>query len=232
MHGINLPAFIFGGIAMQNMQTASMTTGAATLADAAWPAGLGAAWVRTAILAVVGSAFLALCAKIQLPMIPVPMTMQTFGVLMIGAAFGSRLGAGTVLLYLAEGLWGLPVFACANAAAVCAGPAYFAGTTGGYLIGFGVAAGIVGWLCERYGWDRKPVHAAFAMLAGNAIIYAFGLAWLYSLLVVIRDLAGWGVMRVLSAGLTPFLYGDLVKLTLAAVLLPLAWTLVRRFRGQ
>ncbi len=212
------------------MQSNTAALTAPTLIDAAWPARGGSTLVRSAILAIAGSILLALCAKIQVPMIPVPMTMQTFGVLAIGAAYGWPLGAVTVLLYLAEGFVGLPVFACANAAAVCSGPAYFAGTTGGYLIGFVVAAGLVGWLCQRHQWDRVPVKAAGAMILGNLVIYAFGLIWLHTLLGSIRGVAGWTLLRTWNAGAANFLVGDLVKILLAAALLPLAWKLVQRFR--
>ena len=205
------------------MQTSIATT---SLAEAAWPAREGNKLLRSAVLVVVGVAFMTLCAKIQVPMWPVPMTMQTFGALVIGAAYGWPLGALTVLGYLASGFVGLPVFA----GAAVPGPAYFLGTTAGYLDGFVVAAAIVGWLCEKRYWDRSPATAALAMLIGSAVIYAFGVAWLYTVLVVIRAVPGWDIMRVLNEGMIQFLVGDLVKLLLAAALLPVAWTVVRRFR--
>lgn len=209
------------------LQASSMT--ADTLADAAWPL----PYVRMAILAIAGSALLALLAKIQIPvpMSPVPMTMQTFGVLALAAAYGWPLGAVTVALYLAEGFVGLPVFACYPPAAVCSGPAYFAGATGGYLIGFVVAAGLVGWLCQTRQWDRQPIKAAAAMVLGNLVIYAFGLAWLHTLFGTIRGVAGWTLLRTWNAGAANFLIGDLVKVLLAAALLPLAWKAVQRFRS-
>ncbi len=197
-----------------------------SLAEAAWPAREGNKLLRSAVLVVAGVAFMTLCAKIQVPMWPVPMTMQTFGALVIGAAYGWPLGAVTVLGYLAAGFFGLPVFS----GAAVPGPAYFLGTTAGYLYGFVAAAGIVGWLCERRFWDRSPVTAGLAMLIGSAVIYVFGLAWLYTVLVAIRGVAGWDMLRVLNAGMIPFLVGDLVKLLLAAALLPIAWNVVRRFR--
>ena len=118
------------------MQT---TVASMSLAEAAWPARENNKIVRSAVLLVAGVAFMTLCAKIQVPMWPVPMTMQTFGALVIGAAYGWPLGAVTVLGYLAAGFVGLPVF---SGAAVL-GPAYFLGATAGYLYGFVVAAGIV-----------------------------------------------------------------------------------------
>ena len=192
-----------------------------TLADALWPS-QSAGLMRPAVLAVAGSLLMVVCAKIQVPMWPVPMTMQTFGILIIGAAYGWPLGIITVLLYLAEGFAGLPVFAGATA-----GPAYFAGTTGGYLVGFAAAAGIVGWLAER-GWTRGIATTAAAMVLGNALIYVFGLAWLDVLLVMIRGVAGWDLAKVLHNGMVIFLVGDAVKAALAAVVLPAAWTLARR----
>lgn len=206
------------------MQT---TVASMSLAEAAWPARENNKIVRSAVLLVAGVAFMTLCAKIQVPMWPVPMTMQTFGALVIGAAYGWPLGAVTVLAYLAAGFFGLPVFS----GAAVPGPAYFLGTTAGYLYGFVVAAGLVGWLCERRGWDRSPLTAGAAMFLGSAVIYVFGLTWLYTVLAVIRGAAGWDIARVLNAGMVPFLAGDLVKLLLAAALLPMAWKVARRIRG-
>ncbi len=165
-----------------------------------------------------GSLLIALAAQVAvpLPFSPVPVTGQTFAVLLIGAAFGARLGAATVALYLAEGILGLPVFAPGGPV----GPARLLGPTGGYLIGFVAAAYVVGALAER-GWDRRLVTAALAMLAGEVVIYAFGLAGLARFLPP---------ERLLAAGLLPFIPGDLVKLALAALALPTAWRLVGRPR--
>jgi len=184
-----------------------------SLVDALWPAGRVAPAIRGVLLAVCGSLALWVSAKIQVPMWPVPMTMQPFVVLVIGMAFGWRLGAATVLLYLAEGFVGLPVFAGASA-----GPAYFAGPTAGYLIGFVAAAAATGWLAER-GWDRSILGTAGAMLVGTALIYAFGVTWLANLI---------GLPKAITAGLLPFLLGDLVKLALAAGLMPLTWRVIGR----
>lgn len=171
--------------------------------------------IRNITLAVLGSMALWISAKISIPFWPVPLTMQTLVVLMIGMAFGSRLGMATVLLYLAEGAAGLPVFSGTPEKGI--GLAYMLGTTGGYLIGFVLAAGVVGHLAER-GWDRNPVSTAVAMLIGNVIIYIPGLLWLGAIV-------GWD-NPVLAWGLTPFLAGDTLKLALAAVLMPMLWKLL------
>lgn len=157
-----------------------------------------------------GSLFVALAAQvaIPLPFSPVPITGQTLAVLLIGALLGSRRGASCVLAYLAEGSLGLPVFAGG-----AAGLARLFGPTGGYLLGFVVAAYVTGLLAER-GWDRRAGTALLAMLLGNGVIYAFGLPWLAVFV---------GMGRALPLGLYPFVAGDLVKLALAALLLPSGW---------
>lgn len=170
------------------------------------------------LLAAGGSLFIALAAQVAMPLpfSPVPVTGQTFAVLLIGAAFGARLGAATVLLYLAGGVAGLPVFAPIGPP----GLARLVGPTGGYLAGFVAAAWVVGALAER-GWDRRMPTALLAMIAGEIAIYVFGLAGLARF--VPAD-------RLLGAGLFPFVPGDLVKLALAALALPLAWRIVGRSR--
>ncbi len=186
-----------------------------TLADTLWSG--GNAFVRNTVLAIAGSIALWISAKIQVPFYPVPMTMQTFVVLMIGMAYGWPLAGATLLLYLVEGAVGLPVFAGTPERGI--GLAYMIGPTGGYLVGFLAAATAVGWLAER-GWDRSPVRMLAAMLAGMAIIYLCGLAWLGSVI-------GWD-KPVLSFGLAPFLPAEAFKIILAVVILPVAWRLVRR----
>lgn len=166
------------------------------------------------VLVLAGTLLLALSAHVKVPFWPVPQTMQTFAVLLIGMSYGSRLAAVTILAYLAEGLVGLPVFATG------AGPAYMAGPTAGYLAGFLVAAPLLGWLAER-GWGQNWQSTVAAMLAGNLVIYLFGLGWLTIL---------FGGTVAISAGLMPFIWGDLAKTVLAALLMPMAWQLVSRHR--
>ena len=171
---------------------------------------------RIAFLAVAGSALLAVSAKVRVPLEPVPQTMQTFVILVLGMAGGWRLGGLTVLLYLLEGAIGLPVFAGTPEKGI--GLAYMAGTTGGYLVGFLLAAVCVGFLAEA-GWDRTVLGTAAAMLIGNIVIYIPGLLWL-------GTVAGWD-NPILAWGLAPFILFDLVKLVWAALLLPAAWRLLR-----
>ncbi len=194
--------------------------GPATMISTLWPIGAIPAAPRAILLMLAGSAFVALSAQLQVPLWPVPMTGQTFAVLIVGVAYGWRLGAATLLLYMAEGAMGIPVFAKA-----AAGPAVLMGPTGGYIMGFILAAAIIGYLAER-GWDRNVWSMALAMAIGNLAIYLLGLPWLAVYL------AGVGVEQPVAAaiagGLTPFLLGDALKLALAACLLPAMWKLIGR----
>ena len=187
-----------------------------TLAATVWPAGAGFNAMRAGLLALVGSLLVAVSAQIQVPMYPVPMTMQPFAVIVIGAAYGARLGAATLLLYMAEGALGLPVFA-----GMKGGATVLAGPTAGYIFGFVLAAGAVGWLAER-GWDRNVFATVAAMTIGMALIYIPGVAWLATLI---------GTEKAIAAGMLPFLVGDAVKIALGAVVLPGAWWLIGRARG-
>ena len=187
-----------------------------TLADAIWPARSEISVPRAVILATIGVALLWISAKIQIPLWPVPVTMQTFVVLTLGLAYGARLGAATIVAYLAAGAVGLPVFA--GGWSEGGGFVHLYETTGGYLVGFAFAAWICGALAER-GWDRSLPHAAAAMLIGNIVIYALGVAWLAYLI---------GLAKAVEFGLLPFLLGDALKIALGAVTLPLAWRLIGR----
>jgi biotin transport system substrate-specific component len=170
-------------------------------------------------LGALGVLLLAASAKTQVPAWPVPMTMQTFVVLVIGMAYGTRLAVGTVLAYLALGALGLPVFAGTPGKGV--GLAYMAGPTGGYLAGFVAAAWLCGTLAAR-GWDRGVVRSLAAMTLAHVAILGLGVAWLATLI---------GVERAVALGLAPFVAATVVKTVLAGMTLPLAWKAVRRFRG-
>ncbi|PZF77606.1 biotin transporter BioY [Aestuariivirga litoralis] len=154
-----------------------------------------------------GVVILTLASKVQVPFWPVPMTLQTLAVLMIGATAGMRLGGGTVLAWLGLGAVGAPVFATG------AGLAYMAGPTGGYLAGFLLAALVVGYLADR-GHGRTVVSALAMLLVGLVAIYALGLGWL-SLLI--------GAPKAMAAGLVPFIPAEILKLALGTAILTAAW---------
>ena len=187
-----------------------------TLIAALWPRVAGTAMLRAVALAGVGVVLLTVSAKLKAPFYPVPMTMQTFVVLVIGAAYGWRLGTAAVMLYLAAGAIGLPVFADTPARGV--GLAYMVGPTGGYLVGFVAAAALAGHLAER-GWDRSLGWAFAAMLVCHAAIFAFGVAWLARTV---------GIERAWAAGVAPFYLATLLKAALAAAVLRGSWWLQAR----
>jgi len=190
------------------------------LAEALGPRSGAALRVKQVALVLLGIAVLAVAAKIRVPMWPVPITMGTFAVLSIGAAYGARLGLATILGYMIVGALGFDVFAGSSAEKF--GLTYMMGGTGGYLVGYVLATVALGALAAR-GWDRSFGKMALAMVIGNALIYAPGLLWL-------GQLYGWD-KPILQWGLTPFLLGDAIKLALAAVLLPALWKMVGRARG-
>lgn len=169
---------------------------------------------RVALVAL-GVALLAIAAKLRIPMWPVPITMQTFVVLAVGAAYGPALGGVTMLAYLGLGALGFDVFT--GSSTEVHGLAYMAGTTGGYLVGFLLATLVMGVLARR-GWDRSMGRMALAMVIGTALIYVPGVAWL-------GQIIGWE-KPVLELGLYPFLAGDALKLALAALTFPAVWRLV------
>jgi biotin transport system substrate-specific component len=184
----------------------------ATVADILRPCRIWRAGFYDIALIIAGSLVIALSARIAIPLWPVPVTGQTFAVLMIAALLGSRRGCFAVLAYITEGAAGLPVFAHGRF-----GFAVLLGPTGGYLVGFIAAACIVGLLAEK-GWDRRIGTTVLAMVLGNIAIYAFGLLWLCCLVGVNKT--------VLIEGLYPFILGDLLKIALAAILLPSGWKLL------
>lgn len=160
-----------------------------------------------------GTVLTAIAAQIAIPMWPVPITGQTFAVLLVGSVLGASRGALSMLAYFSMGAAGLPVFTGA-----VAGVNF--GTTFGYQVGFIAAAGVIGWLAQL-GWQRKVFGVFASFVIGNAVIYVFGLPWLAFALGSLgfsNDLAS-----VLSAGLLPFLIGDGLKMIMAAAALPLAW---------
>ena len=185
------------------------------LAEAIFPQTGQAMRVKQIILIIAGIAVLAVAAKIKIPMFPVPMTMGTFAVLSIGAAYGMRLGLATIIGYMLIGALGFDVFAGSSAETF--GMTYMMGGTGGYLVGYVLAILALGY-AARQGWDRSIGKMALAMVLGNVLIYVPGLAWLTVLYGADAPIFTWG--------LTPFLLGDLVKLALAALLLPAVWGLV------
>lgn len=171
--------------------------------------------LKQAALVVAGILALAICAKIRIPMWPVPITMGTFAVLTLGAAYGPRLGLVTILAYLGVGALGFDVFV--GSSAETNGLAYMMGGTGGYLFGYALAAVLLGALARR-GWDRSAGRMALGMLLANAAIYIPGVLWL-------GQLYGWD-QPILTWGLWPFLIGDALKLALAALLVPALWRLL------
>ncbi len=193
-----------------------MQTQAATLRLAVLPR---AGVVTDALLVAGGTAFVALAAQVSIPLgfTPVPLTGQTFAVLLVGAALGSTRGALSLLLYLAVGVVGVPVYADHRH-----GWSVFSGATGGYIVGFVVAAALTGWLAER-SWDKRFSSSIAAMLTGSVVIYLCGVVWLHHVLGV-----SWST--ALDDGLYPFVPGDILKVYLAAAALPGAWQLVGRLR--
>ena len=191
-----------------------MKSEAATLRLAALP---GTGLVTDAVLIALGAGLLAGSAQlsIALPFTPVPITGQTFAVLLVGATLGTVRGTTSAVLYLLLGVAGAPVYAHG-----AEGFAVITGASGGYLISYPFASALTGWLAERR-WDRRFSSAVGAMLTGNVLIYLIGLPWLAVVL-------GTGLEKTLELGLYPFVPGDTFKLYVAAALLPTAWRLVGR----
>lgn len=190
-----------------------MTTLAPTIYTRTFPR--AAAWLRDATLILLGALFVAALAQVEIPLpfTPVPITGQTFGVLLVGAALGSKRGAASLVSYLAMGMFGLPFFAGG-----AHGLDIVLGATGGYLIGFILAAYVIGLLAER-GLERSVRTSLVPFLVGTVIVYICGVVWLSILLG--------SFSKAIAAGLLPFLVGDAIKLVAAAVALPAAWKLVQ-----
>lgn len=206
------------------MSMHSEAPGRAALAETYLPE--GAARILTAIaLVVAGTILLTIAAKVRVPFLPVPMTLQTLAVLAIAATYGSRLAVVTVLAYLAQGAMGLPVFT--NTPPAVAGPAYLLGPTGGFLLGFVVMAFVVGTAADR-GWSRSFVKMSGAMLAAEVVMMALGFAWLAFFATLSSGATGLGAAGAFSAGVAPFILGDLLKVLLAAAAVPAVWRLIDR----
>jgi biotin transport system substrate-specific component len=194
---------------------ATMTT-PNTVLSAVLPKEGTAKLVANVLAVVVGSLILWAAAKVQVPFYPVPMTLTTLAIMLIGACYGWRLGLATVALYLLEGALGLPVFSGTPERGV--GIAYMMGPTGGYLVGYLAAVAIVGWFAE-HGADKSPLRMFVAMLAAGIVLLALGYAWLATL---IGPEAAW------VGGVLPFLLGDLLKVAIAALAVPAGNRLLRR----
>lgn len=198
---------------------------APTLVNAVLPSvsSARATMIRNVTLAIAGSLILVLAAKIKVPFWPVPMTLQTLAVLALGAAYGPRLGAATVALYIACGLAGLPVFT--NTPPVAAGPLYLVGPTGGFLMGFIVAAAVAGWAAARgASWPRLIV----GLVAAEALMLGLGCLWLALGAQMAAGVTGVGFAKAFAYGVQPFLLGDALKVLLAICMVATGWSAIER----
>ena len=194
----------------------------ASLAAKIWPiegASRTTALLRFATLSVAGALALTLSAKAQVPFYPVPLTLQTLVVMVLGAAFGARLATAATVLYLVEGAAGLPVFA--GTPEKGNGLAYMIGPTGGFLAGFVLAAAFIGWCADR-GLDRSAWKLTAVLFAGHALIFVPGFVWLAKFI---------GVEKAWMAGVAPFYLATVVKTLLAAAIVAGSWKLIERLRG-
>lgn len=204
------------------MSSLTLAYGQPTLADRVFSRRL----VTDIVLVGAGAALVSLAAQLTIPLWPVPITGQTFAVLLVGATLGPLRAAISLALYAVIGVVGLPVFADGGSGSL------WGSTSGGFVIGFIFAAPLVGWLAQRQ-WDHKVLKTFVAFAAGTVVIYAFGLPWLYAVLstfpaAVMTEY--FGTTDVLAAtvngGIVPFLVGDTIKALLAAAVLPLTWRLI------
>jgi biotin transport system substrate-specific component len=203
------------------MSTISIAYGRPTLADRIFSRGL----VTDILLIAAGTGLTSVLAQVAIPLWPVPITGQTFAVLFVGATLGVTRAVLSMVLYLAIGLLGLPVFAPQADGSHISGLAALVGPTGGYLVGFLFATAFVGWLAQRE-WDRKWLRTLVAFVGGTLVIYAVGLPWLY---IALSNLHVPNALQAtLTGGLYPFLIGDALKALFAAALLPLVWRLIGR----
>jgi biotin transport system substrate-specific component len=193
------------------MSTLSLAAGRPTLADRL----ISRSILTDVMLVAGGAAFVGLLAQVAIPLWPVPITGQTLAVLLVGSTLGALRGVIAMAVYAVVGIAGVPWFSDASA-----GWQVVAGPTGGYIIGFIVAAGLTGWLAQR-NWDRKVLGAFASFTAGTVITFAVGLPWLAASL-------GLTLEQTLQAGLYPFILGGIIKALLAAGIIPLAWKLTTR----
>lgn len=206
------------------MSNLTLAFGRPTLADRAFSRSL----VTDLILIAAGTAFTSIAAQFVIPLWPVPITGQTFAVLLVGSTLGAMRGALSMALYLVLGVAGLPVFAAGGHGSLFASP------SGGFVVGFIVAAALTGWLAQRE-WDRKVVGTFLSFAAGTVVMYAFGLPWLYTVLGSLPPASVANLFdttdllqATIATGVLPFLVGDLVKALLAAAILPASWRLIGR----
>ncbi len=187
----------------------------------------GTPFMRRAGAAAFGVALLVVSAKINIATVPVPVTLQPLAVMALAMAYGRTLGLTTILAYLALGAAGVPVFAGTPEKGI--GLIYMFGSTGGYLVGFALATGLVGWLAER-GWDRSVLTAFAAMALGLVALYLPGVVWLAygAPLGVFASFNGIGIEKAIAFGIMPFFWLDAMKLALAALGFPLIWKVLGR----
>lgn len=185
------------------------------------PSSRSRSFALDAALVAVGAATVALLAQVEIPLWPVPITGQTLGVIVVGAALGATRGAAALLTYMLVGLAGLPVFAgFTGSVAALAKPSF------GFIIGFVFAAFVAGWVAER-AWDRRPALAFAGFVGASIIPFLFGVPYMALVLNAVGGL-GLGLGEILAMGVTPFILGGLIKAAIAAAVIPGAWSLVHR----
>ena len=204
------------------MSSIALPTRRRVLADVIpHPSSRARSFALDAALVVTGAAIVSVLAQIEIPLWPVPITGQTLGVIVVGAALGAWRGAAALVTYMLAGLAGLPVFAGFTGTVLAVGKPSF-----GFIIGFIFAAFVAGWFAER-AWDRKPALAFVGFAAASVVPFVFGIPYLAVVLNVVMalELSAW---QILEAGLFPFILGGLIKAGIAALIIPSAWALVRK----
>ena len=204
------------------MSSIALPTRRRVLADVIpHPSSRARSFALDAALVVTGAAIVSVLAQVEIPLWPVPITGQTLGVIVVGAALGAWRGAAALVTYMLAGLAGLPVFAGFTGTVLAVGKPSF-----GFIIGFIFAAFVAGWFAER-AWDRKPALAFVGFAAASVVPFVFGIPYLAVVLNVAMglELSAW---QILEAGLFPFILGGLIKAGIAAVIIPSVWALVRK----